>query len=63
MQKKNLAYEAPNESIADAIKILKVIFCNAIVDTTIECLTDRFETQVEMSDRFRVLFNFQKVNE
>lgn len=42
--KKHFAYEAPEESTADALKRLEAPFFNVVVDTAVEALKDRFET-------------------
>ncbi|XP_076062381.1 uncharacterized protein LOC143037722 [Oratosquilla oratoria] len=61
--KKQFAYEAPDEPIADAMKRLEATFFNVVVDTAIQSLTDRFETLGEVRDRFGVLLNFQKLDD
>ncbi|XP_076058380.1 uncharacterized protein LOC143035322 [Oratosquilla oratoria] len=43
------------------MKRLKTTFFNAVVDTAIKSLTDRFENEVR--DRFGVLLNFQKLDD
>ncbi|XP_064120716.1 uncharacterized protein LOC135225315 [Macrobrachium nipponense] len=54
---------ASDEPIADAMKRVKAIFFNVVVDTAIESLTDKFETLGEVRHGFGVLLNFQRLDD
>ncbi len=53
--KRHFAYEAPDESITDAMKRLEVSFFNVVVDCSIQSLEDRFQSLGEVRDNFGVL--------
>ncbi|XP_076058472.1 uncharacterized protein LOC143035422 [Oratosquilla oratoria] len=61
--KKHFPHETPDVTIADAMKRLEATFFNAVIDTAIQSLIDRLETLGEVRDRFRVLLNFQKLDD
>lgn len=44
------------------MKRLETKFFNVVIDTAIESLKDRFETLGDVSAKFGVLLNFQKLN-
>ncbi|KAK0147531.1 Zinc finger MYM-type protein 1 [Merluccius polli] len=60
--KRQFAYEAPDEPIANAMERLEVSFFNAVVDCGIQSLEDRFESLGQVRDNFGVLFNFSELD-
>lgn len=61
--KRHFAYEAADEPLTDALKRLEVEFFNAVVDSALVSLEERFETLNHVKNKFGILLNFSKVHE
>ncbi|GAA6083151.1 zinc finger MYM-type protein 1-like [Tachysurus ichikawai] len=60
--KRHFGYEAPDESIGDALKKLETSFFNVVVDTALSSLDTRSQTLGEVNDKFGVLLNFPNMS-
>ncbi|KAL7379366.1 hypothetical protein ABVT39_026656 [Epinephelus coioides] len=61
--KRHFSYEAPDESVTDALRNLEVIFFNIVVDSTIASIDERFETLNQVKMKYGVVLNFSSASQ
>eukprot|EP00064_Thunnus_orientalis_P001995 superscaffoldBa00000138_g2000 len=61
--KRHFSYEAPDETVTDALKNLEVNYLNILVNSAVTSMDERFETFNQVKTKYGVLLNFSTASQ